>query len=85
MMVAPVAAALLSISSFAVQQAFTRVGKSSVGFCLPFGLYALTNLFIAIFTLFVVPETRGRTLMQVQDELRPRPVRRWGSLLRSSR
>lgn len=74
MLVAPAAAVVLSLSSFGIQVFFKMVGDSA-GYYIPFGVYACTNLFIALFALFVVPETRGRTLVQVQDELRARALR----------
>lgn len=73
MVVAPLAAVLLAATSFAIQRCFPLVGDT-VGYFVMFGLYAVTNLVIALFTVFVVPETRGRTLMQVQDELRERAL-----------
>lgn len=73
MLVAPMAAVLLSASSFGTQKAFAALGDRGEYF-IPFGLFALTNLFIAVFTVLVVPETRRRTLVQVQDELRERAL-----------
>ncbi|KAK3932491.1 Facilitated trehalose transporter Tret1 [Frankliniella fusca] len=73
MLVAPAAAVVLSVSSFLIQMFFKMVGDSA-GYYIPFGVYACTNLFIALFALLVVPETRGRTLVQVQDQLRARSL-----------
>ncbi|XP_034249558.1 probable metabolite transport protein CsbC isoform X2 [Thrips palmi] len=73
MIVAPLSAVLLSATSFGTQQAFGALGKIGEYF-IPFGVFALTNLFIAVFTILVVPETRGRTLVRVQDELRERAL-----------
>ncbi|KAK3911241.1 Facilitated trehalose transporter Tret1 [Frankliniella fusca] len=73
MLVAPAAAVVLSVSSFLIQMFFKMVGDSA-GYYIPFGVYACTNLFIALFALLVVPETRGRTLVQVHDLLRARSL-----------
>ncbi|KAK3911191.1 Facilitated trehalose transporter Tret1 [Frankliniella fusca] len=69
MLVAPAATLVLSVTSFLIQTFFKMVGDSA-GYYIPFGVYACTNLFIALFALLMVPDTRGRTLVQVQDLLR---------------
>lgn len=73
--VAPVAVVVVSLTSFGLNKAFLLVG-GRYGFHLPFALYALTNMAVSIFTFLVVPETKGKTLAEVQDMLRGMAARK---------
>lgn len=66
--VAPVAVVIVSLTSFGLNKSFMLVGKK-YGFHLPFGLYAITNLLVSIFTFVMVPETKGKSLAEVQEML----------------
>lgn len=73
--VAPVCMALMAVSSFAINNRFLPVGQTS-GFYVPFLFFACSNLAIGLFTLLVVPETKGKTLAEVQDMLRGQRTRK---------
>ncbi|KAK3921096.1 Facilitated trehalose transporter Tret1 [Frankliniella fusca] len=66
--VAPVAVVIVSLTSFGLNKAFMLVG-TNYGFHLPFGLYAVTNLMVSIFTFLMVPETKGKSLADIQGML----------------
>ncbi|KAK3921152.1 Facilitated trehalose transporter Tret1-2-like protein [Frankliniella fusca] len=67
--IAPVCMTIMSLTSFGINKAFLSVGASS-GYWVPFLFFTCTNVAIALFTLFVVPETKGKTLVEVQEMLR---------------
>ncbi|XP_026284221.1 facilitated trehalose transporter Tret1-like [Frankliniella occidentalis] len=67
--IAPVCMTIMALTSFGINKAFMTVGNQS-GFWVPFLFFACTNACIALFTLFVVPETKGKTLVEVQEMLR---------------
>ncbi|XP_026289814.1 facilitated trehalose transporter Tret1-2 homolog isoform X1 [Frankliniella occidentalis] len=66
--VAPLSGALVALSAFALHKSFFLVGRA-LGFGVPFAFFALYNLGYAIFVATCVPETKGKTLAQVQEML----------------
>ncbi|XP_034255266.1 facilitated trehalose transporter Tret1-like [Thrips palmi] len=69
--VAPVCMTIMALTSFGINYAFLPV-TASYGTYVPFAFFAATNFLIGLFTLLVVPETKGKTLVQVQEMLRGR-------------
>lgn len=67
--IAPICMTIMSLTSFGINKAFLPVGESA-GYWVLFLLFTCTNTLIGIFTLFVVPETKGKSLVEVQDMLR---------------
>lgn len=66
--VAPLAGTAIALSAFVLHKSFFLVGRA-LGFALPFAFFAGTNLAYAIFVAVAVPETKGKSLAQVQDML----------------
>ncbi|KAK3907736.1 Facilitated trehalose transporter Tret1-2-like protein [Frankliniella fusca] len=66
--VAPLSGALVALSAFALHKSFFLVGRA-LGFGVPFAFFALYNLGYAVFVAACVPETKGKTLAQVQEML----------------
>lgn len=66
--VAPLAGALIAVSSFAIHKSFFPVGRA-LGFAAPFAFFAVYNFGYATFVVANVPETKGKTLAQVQEML----------------
>lgn len=58
----------LSISAFAVTNLYLIISESA-GVHTPFWIFTACSFAGAIFTFFYVPETKGRTLEQIQREL----------------
>lgn len=66
--VAPLAGALIALSAFVLHKSFFAVG-GALGYAVPFAFFAAYNLGYALFVVARVPETKGKTLAQVQDML----------------
>lgn len=66
--VAPLAGALIALSAFVLHKSFFAVG-GALGYAVPFAFFAAYNLGYALFVVTRVPETKGKTLAQVQDML----------------
>lgn len=69
--IAPMCMTIMALTSYGINYAFLPV-SNSYGTWVPFTFFAATNAFIGLFTLLVVPETKGKTLVQVQEMLRGR-------------
>lgn len=66
--VAPLAGALVAISAFVLHKSFFIVGRAA-GFAVPFAFFAAYNFGYSVFVACLVPETKGKTLAQVQEML----------------
>ncbi|XP_034233331.1 facilitated trehalose transporter Tret1-2 homolog [Thrips palmi] len=66
--VAPLSGALVAISAFVLHKSFFIVGRA-LGFAAPFTFFAAYNLGYSVFVASLVPETKGKTLAQVQEML----------------
>lgn len=73
--IAPMCMTLMSLTSFGINYAFMPVG-AAYGHWVMFLFFTCTNFVIALFTLFVVPETKGKSLAEVQDMLAGYPSRK---------
>lgn len=66
--VAPATGAIVALSAFVLHRSFFVVGRA-VGFGVPFVFFAAYNLGYGLFVASCVPETKGKTLAQVQEML----------------
>lgn len=62
---------ILHCCAFAVTKSYPIL-VDSVGIHVPFFIFAACNIAGAIFTIFYVPETKGKTLEQIQEKLHNR-------------
>lgn len=66
--VAPMTGAIVALSAFVLHKSFFMVGRT-LGFGFPFVFFAAYNLGYGLFVVTCVPETKGKTLAQVQEML----------------
>ncbi|KAL0122456.1 hypothetical protein PUN28_007289 [Cardiocondyla obscurior] len=60
---------ITNIIAFALTNSYLAVSKST-GTHTPFWIFTVCSLVAALFTLLYVPETKGRTLEEIQEKLR---------------
>jgi len=62
-----------SITTLIVSKLF-QVSKDELGIHVPFFMFSFLCLLVLFFIIFCVPETKGKTLEEIQEELKGNPV-----------